>query len=70
MTIEEKVSQLGSMPVLELLEDGKFSAEKAGKLLKNGIGLITRVAGSRAGRSKRTRPPRSPTTSKGSSSKR
>jgi len=47
MTLEEKVAQLGSIPVTELLEDGKFSIEKARKLLRNGIGQIARVAGSR-----------------------
>ncbi|MFQ6095112.1 MAG: glycoside hydrolase family 3 N-terminal domain-containing protein [Candidatus Bathyarchaeia archaeon] len=47
MTLEEKVAQLGSIPVMELLEDGKLSVEKARKLLKKGIGQITRIAGSR-----------------------
>jgi len=46
MTLEEKVAQLGSIPATELLEDGKFSIEKARRLLKDGIGQITRVAGS------------------------
>lgn len=45
MTLEEKVAQLGSVWVRDLLEDGKFSPEKARKLLKNGIGQITRIAG-------------------------
>jgi len=47
MALEEKVAQLGSIPATEFLEDGKFSIEKATKLLKNGIGQITRIAGSR-----------------------
>ncbi len=45
MTLEEKVAQLGSVGVRELLEDGKFSPEKARQLLANGIGQITRPAG-------------------------
>ena len=47
MTLEEKVAQLGSIPVMDLLEDGNLSIEKAKKLLKNGIGQITRIAGTR-----------------------
>ena len=46
MTLEEKVAQLGSIQAGALLEARRFSAEKARKLLKNGIGQITRVAGS------------------------
>lgn len=46
MTIEEKVAQLGSVAVDDLIENGEFSKEKAEKLLKNGIGEITRVVGS------------------------
>ena len=45
MTLEEKIAQLGSIPGRNLLEDGKFSREKAEQLLKNGIGQITRVSG-------------------------
>jgi len=47
MSIEEKVAQLGSIPVSELLEDGRFSREKASMLIGKGIGQITRLAGSR-----------------------
>ncbi|MFB0502729.1 MAG: glycoside hydrolase family 3 N-terminal domain-containing protein [Candidatus Bathyarchaeia archaeon] len=47
MSLEEKVAQLGSIPVAELLVDGKFSVEKAKRLLRNGIGQITRIAGNR-----------------------
>lgn len=45
MTLEEKIAQLGSIRSGKLVENGKFSREKARELLKNGIGQITRVAG-------------------------
>lgn len=45
MTLEEKIAQLGSIPIGELMENGKFSVEKARERLKNGIGQITRIAG-------------------------
>ncbi|HPO81507.1 MAG TPA: glycoside hydrolase family 3 N-terminal domain-containing protein [bacterium] len=45
MTLEEKIAQLGSIQSGKLVENGKFSREKAQELLKNGIGQITRVAG-------------------------
>jgi beta-glucosidase len=45
MTLEEKVAQLGSASIRDLLEDGKFSAEKAKRLIPDGIGQITRTAG-------------------------
>ncbi len=45
MTLEEKVAQLGSIRGRSLLEDGRFSWERAERLLKNGIGQITRVSG-------------------------
>src|SRR5215467_462433 len=45
MTLEEKIAQMGSNWVYELLQDGNFSPEKGGKLLKNGVGHITRVGG-------------------------
>jgi len=45
MTLEEKIAQLGSIQGRRLLENGKFSREKAKHLLKNGIGQITRVSG-------------------------
>jgi len=44
MTLEEKIAQLGSIQGRNLLENGKFSREKAKILLKNGIGQITRVS--------------------------
>jgi beta-glucosidase len=45
MNIDEKIAQLGSAWVYELLEGKKFSEEKAAKIMKNGIGQITRLAG-------------------------
>ncbi|PMQ01077.1 MAG: beta-glucosidase [Dictyoglomus sp. NZ13-RE01] len=45
MTLEEKVAQLTSVFATSLIENGKFSREKARELLKNGIGQITRLAG-------------------------
>ncbi|MFW5980914.1 MAG: glycoside hydrolase family 3 protein, partial [Halanaerobiaceae bacterium] len=48
MTLEEKVAQLGSVGPAKVLEDGKFSPEKAEKVLKKGIGQITRIAGASA----------------------
>ena len=45
MTLEEKIAQLGSVSVVDLLEEGKFSPEKARRLIPNGIGQITRIAG-------------------------
>ena len=47
MSLDEKVAQLGSIPVGGLLADGEFAVEKARRLLKNGIGQITRIAGNR-----------------------
>jgi len=45
MTLEEKVAQLGSVSVRDLMEGGKFSPAKAEQLLRNGVGQITRPAG-------------------------
>jgi len=45
MTLEEKCAQLGSYWVFELLKDFKFNEVKAEKLLKHGIGQITRIGG-------------------------
>lgn len=46
MTLKEKIMQLGSVWSYELLdENGNFSEEKAEKLLKYGIGQITRPGG-------------------------
>jgi len=44
MTLEEKISQLGSIFASPLLENGKFAPVKAGELLKNGIGHISAAA--------------------------
>ena len=45
MSLEQKVAQLSSVWVYEILEGNEFSVEKARKLLKNGIGQITRIGG-------------------------
>ncbi|MGQ9622175.1 MAG: glycoside hydrolase family 3 N-terminal domain-containing protein [Candidatus Caldatribacteriaceae bacterium] len=45
MTLEEKVAQLCAIHANRLVERGKFSEEKAQKLLGNGIGQITRLMG-------------------------
>lgn len=45
MTLDEKLAQLGSYWVYQLLEDGELSPNKAANLLTYGIGHITRVAG-------------------------
>lgn len=45
MTLDEKIAQLGSCWVYQLLDDQTFSPAKAGDLLGNGIGQITRLGG-------------------------
>ncbi len=45
MTLEEKIAQLGSYWVYELLTDMHYAPDKAEKLLHNGIGHITRLGG-------------------------
>lgn len=45
MSLEEKVAQLGSVSVRDLLDGDKFSEAKAQVLLRHGIGQITRPAG-------------------------
>lgn len=45
MTLAEKVAQLGSCWVFELLTHMQFDAAKAHKLLRNGLGQVTRLAG-------------------------
>lgn len=47
MTLEEKIAQLCSVWASEILEDGRFSREKAKEVIGRGIGQITRLAGSR-----------------------
>lgn len=46
MTIEEKLAQLGSIWAFELLVDGRLDRSKADAVLADGLGEITRVAGS------------------------
>ncbi len=45
MTLEEKVAQLGSAWVFQLLEGKNLSPVKATDLLRNGLGHITRISG-------------------------
>jgi beta-glucosidase len=45
MTLDEKIAQLGSCWVFELLTHMKFDAVKAKTLMNHGIGQITRLAG-------------------------
>jgi beta-glucosidase len=45
MTLEEKLAQLGSVWVFELLTGTEFDEAKARERLRHGIGQITRVAG-------------------------
>ena len=47
MSLEEKVTQLVSISIEELVEGRKISAEKMRSLLRHGVGEITRLAGSR-----------------------
>jgi len=43
MTLDEKIAQIGSVWAMEVLEDRRFSREKAAKLMKNGLGGISRA---------------------------
>ena len=45
MTLDEKVAQLGSAWVFQLTDQGQFSREKAGPLLRQGLGHVTRISG-------------------------
>src|SRR5215207_4140182 len=45
MTLDEKIAQLGSAWVYQLLDDGVFAPEKARALMADGIGQITRIGG-------------------------
>ncbi|MDZ7379852.1 MAG: glycoside hydrolase family 3 protein, partial [candidate division KSB1 bacterium] len=45
MTLDEKLAQLGSHWVYELLDGTTFSPDKARSLLRNGIGHISRMGG-------------------------
>lgn len=46
MTLDEKIAQLGSRWVYELLDGAAFSPDKARKVVGNGIGQISRKGGS------------------------
>lgn len=48
MTLDEKLVQLGGIWGFDVLEDRRFSQEKAKSLIKNGIGQISRAAASTA----------------------
>jgi beta-glucosidase len=48
MTLDEKLAQLGGIWGFEVLEDRRFSPQKAKSLIKNGIGQISRAAASTA----------------------
>lgn len=45
MTLDEKIAQLGSAWVYQLLDDGALSPAKARALMRHGIGQITRIGG-------------------------
>ena len=45
MTLDEKVAQLGSVWVFQLLEHNVLSPAKAHELLRSGLGHVTRVSG-------------------------
>lgn len=45
MTLEEKIGQLGSFWIYEILDGVTFSPAKAARLLANGIGHVTRLGG-------------------------
>ncbi|MEX1133313.1 MAG: glycoside hydrolase family 3 N-terminal domain-containing protein [Acidimicrobiia bacterium] len=45
MTGDEKIAQLGSVWVFQLLEGGVLVPDKANELLQNGLGHVTRVSG-------------------------
>ena len=45
MTVDEKIAQLGSHWVFELLDGVTFSEQKAAQLIGHGIGQITRIGG-------------------------
>jgi beta-glucosidase len=50
MTIEDKIAQLTSIPIDEILDSSNsFSKDKASIMIGRGIGQITRVAGSKKG---------------------
>ena len=42
MNIDEKVAEIGSIWAFEVLDNGRFSPENATRLLKNGMGQVSR----------------------------
>ena len=44
MNLEEKIAQLGGISPKLLMENGRFSADKANGILSNGIGEISAAA--------------------------
>ena len=45
MNLDEKIAQLGSLWIYEIVENKEFSEKKADTLMKSGIGQITRLGG-------------------------
>jgi beta-glucosidase len=45
MSLDEKIAQLGSFWVYEILDGLTFSPERAGRLMRHGIGQVTRLGG-------------------------
>lgn len=45
MTLDEKIAQLGSIWVFEVLDEMQFSPEKARLLFTHGLGQVTRIGG-------------------------
>ena len=45
MTLAEKIGQLGSIWVFEVLDDMALSEAKADRLFANGLGQVTRIGG-------------------------
>jgi beta-glucosidase len=46
MTVDEKLAQIGSIWITELVNGEHFDADHAGKLLEHGIGHVTRISAS------------------------
>jgi beta-glucosidase len=45
MTLDEKIAQLGSVWVFQLLDGGALAPDKAEELMRHGLGHVTRVSG-------------------------
>jgi beta-glucosidase len=45
MTLEEKIAQLGSAWVFQLADGTSLDVDKAGELLRHGLGQVTRISG-------------------------